>query len=545
MMSSVINALAANPILTLFVVVGLGYLLGEIEVFGFRFGIVGVLFVGLAIGSLSPNISAQLPEVVPTLGLIIFIYTIGIQSGAGFFDSFRKRGSRDNLFALGVVVFGAMLTVALSYPIHLPRSRTAGLFTGAMTNTPALAAARESINDRSRASGLLPEQIRSLMDEPVVSYSIAYPIGVIGVLISFAVMRRFWKVKITPPDDGPEISVRNFSVMNPAVIGRRLGDVLRPHHDPGFVVSRIQHEGNSDIACSDSELKRGDIVVAVGEDEGLERAEQIFGEPIDSHIERDRTRLDFRRVFVSRHSIAGKRIADLNLEDQLGATITRVRRGDVDFVPMRDTRLEIGDRVRVLTRRENFPAVSQFFGDSIRGTAETDFGSVAIGMVLGVLVGMLPIPIPGSHVLRLGLAGGPLLVALILGKLEHTGRITWIIPLSSNLTLRQIGLLFFLSGVGIRAGYSFLTTLRANGWQMLIAGAVVTLAVSFGALIVGYKFLKIPFDSLMGVISGIQTQPACLAYATREANSDVPNIAYAGVYPVAMIAKIILAQLLT
>ncbi|MFI5110230.1 MAG: TrkA C-terminal domain-containing protein [Terriglobales bacterium] len=228
----------------------------------------------------------------------------------------------------------------------------------------------------------------------------------------------------------------------------------------------------------------------------------------------------------------------------MGATVTRLRRGDVDFIPTRDTRLELGDRVRVLTHRENFPAISEFFGDSIRGTAETDFGSVALGMVLGVLVGLVPIPLPGENI-RLGFAGGPLLVALILGKLERTGRITWIMPLHSNLTLRQIGLLFFLAGVGIRAGYAFAQTLRQNGLQMLLAGAAITLAVTVVSLVVGYKLLKIPFASLMGLVAGIQTQPACLAYATREANSDAPNLAYAAVYPVAMIAKIILAQLLT
>ncbi|HXP45970.1 MAG TPA: TrkA C-terminal domain-containing protein, partial [Terriglobales bacterium] len=386
--------------------------------------------------------------------------------------------------------------------------------------------------------------LRTASDEPVVAYSIAYPMGVIGVLVSFAVLRRRWKPAMEPPAEAAEIRVRDFAVMNPAVIGRTMEEVLRLHHDPGFVVSRIQHGGASEIVRGDTRLERRDIVVAVGDDDGLVRAEQIFGQPVEAHIELDRSQLDFRRVFVSRQEIVGKRIRELDLENSMGATVTRLRRGDVDFIPTRDTRLELGDRVRVLTHRENFPAISEFFGDSIRGTAETDFGSVALGMVLGVLVGLVPIPLPGENI-RLGFAGGPLLVALILGKLERTGRITWIMPLHSNLTLRQIGLLFFLAGVGIRAGYSFAQTLRQNGLQMLLAGAAITLAVTVVSLVVGYKLLKIPFASLMGLVAGIQTQPACLAYATREANSDAPNLTYAAVYPVAMIAKIILAQLLT
>jgi putative transport protein len=537
----IVTTLTENPILTLFIVIGLGYLLGETSFFGFRFGIAGVLFVGLAVGSLGPSISV--PEVIPTLGLIIFIYTIGLQSGPAFFKSLREQGYRTTVFAVIIVVLGAGVTVLVSRPAHLTRPRIAGLYTGAMTNTPALAAARELLRERGRAAGLSPEQLRAVSDEPVVAYSIAYPVGVIGVLVSFALWRRLWKPDMEPIAEGSEIRVRDFEVINPAVINRTVEEVLQSHRDPGFVISRIQHGESSDIARADTRLQLGDIVVAVGDDEALERAEQIFGHPLDAHIEQDRSKLDFRRVFVSRQEIVGKRIRELNLENTIGATVTRLRRGDVDFVPTRDTRLELGDRVRVLTRSENFSAISRFFGDSIRGTAETDFGSVALGMVLGVLVGLLPIPLPGGT-LRLGLAGGPLVVALILGKLERTGRISWIMPLHSNLTLRQIGLVFFLAGVGIRAGYSFAQILRQNGLAMLLAGAAVTLVVTQVSLIVGYKLLKIPFASLMGLVSGIQTQPACLAYATREANSDTPDLAYAAVFPVALIAKIIVAQLL-
>ena len=542
MLGSIVSALVNNPILTLFVVIGLGYVLGEISIAGFRFGVAAVLFVGLAVGALHPAIS--IPEVVPSLGLIIFVYTIGIQSAAGFFESFRVTGYRDILLTLAAVGLGAVLTVGLSHALRLGSSQAAGLYTGAMTNTPALAAVRELLHERAQAAGMSTEQVRILSDEPVVAYSLAYPIGVIGVLAGFAVARRLWKIKITPPPPGSDIQVRDYAVMNPAVIGRTVQEVLRPHHDPGFVVSRIQHQGASDIVRGNTRLERGDIVAIVGDDEGLLRAEQIFGVPVAAHIEQDRSQLDYRRVFVSRPEVVGKRLGELDLQNQLGGTVTRVLRGELDFIPTRDTRLELGDRVRVLTHRENFDAVSRFFGDSLRRSAETDFGSVGIGMVLGVLAGMIPFPLPGGHSIRLGLAGGPLVVALILGKLERTGRITWTIPLGANLTLRQIGLLCFLAGVGIRAGYTFAQTIRTSGLAVLLAGAVVTFAITLFALVVGYRYLKIPFESLMGLISGIQTQPACLAYATREANSEVPNIAYAAVYPVALIAKVILAQLI-
>jgi putative transport protein len=542
MLESLTRTLAEYPILTLFVVIGLGYLLGEIEIFGFRLGVAGVLFVGLAIGSLSPELA--LPEIVPTLGLIIFVYAVGIHSGPAFFNSFRKQGYRDSLLTVGVLIFGAGMALALSYAMPLSGARAAGLYCGALTNTPALAATREVLRERAKGQGLSPERIRSLSDQPVVAYSIAYPIGVIGVLLSFQLARRFWRFEIPEVAEAPEIRVRDFVVRNPGVTGRTLADVLRLHKEVGFVISRVQHAGRTDIAKSDTYLHTGDIVAVVGEEEALERAQQIFGELSDVHIEMDRSELDYRRVFVSSKGVVGKRIRQLDLPNKLSATITRLRRSDVDVVPAPDTRLELGDRVRVLTHRENFAAVSKFFGDSIRGTAETDFGSVAIGMVLGVMVGMMPIPLPGATTVRLGLAGGPLIVALVLGKLEHTGRITWIIPTSANLTLRRIGLVLFLAGVGIKAGYSFVGTLRTSGAQLLIAGAVITFAVTLLTMFIGHKLLKIPFDALMGIISGVQTQPACLAYATDQTRSDSPNVAYASVYPAATIAKIVLAQIL-
>ena len=541
-MQGVVNALVQYPVLTLFVVIGLGYLLGEINFFGFRFGVAGVLFMGLAVGALHPKVA--LPEIVSTLGLIIFVYAIGIHSGPAFFASFRKQGYRDTVFALVIVVFGALLTLAISGPLHLGGARAAGLFTGAMTNTPALAAARERARDQARASGASPAEVELLGDEPVVAYSISYPLGVILVLIGFNLGRRLWRVQFGPAEEAPEIRVRDFVVCNPGVIGQKVEEVLRVHGELGFVLSRIRHDGATGLVTSATVLAEKDIVAVVGDEQALQRARHIFGEPTNTHIEADRSELDFRRVFVSSAAVVGKRIRDLDLPNLLHATITRLRRGDADVVASPDTRLWFGDRVRVLTRRENFGAVSKFFGDSIRGTAETDFGSVAIGMVIGALVGMLPIPVPGGAKVSLGFAGGPLLVALVLGHVERTGRISWNIPLSANLTLRQIGLLLFLGGVGTKAGYAFVQTMRTNGLQMLVAGAGVTLFVTLASLVVGHKVLKIRFDTLMGMVAGIQTQPACLAFATTTANNEAPNIGYASAYPVAMIAKIILAQLL-
>jgi len=542
MKEALVSVLTEYPILTLFIVIGLGYLVGELSLFGFRFGVAGVLFVGLAVGSLSPGIA--LPEIVSTLGLIIFVYTIGIQSGPAFFDSFRKKGYRDSLLAVGVLSFGAALTMALALLIPIAGPRAAGLYCGALTNTPALAAARESVLQKAKNSGATEEQARRMADEPTVAYSIAYPFGVIGVLLCFELMRRVWRIRMEPTDEAGDIAVRDFVVKNPGVTGRTVGEVLRLHKEPGFVISRIRQDGKTGLVGSGTRLNLGDVVAVVGDEEALERARQIFGEPSATQIELDRTELDYRRVFVSSKEVVGKRIRELDLQNKFQATITRLRRGDVDVVPNPDTRLELGDRVRVLTHRSNFHIITRLFGDSIRGTAETDFGSVSLGLVLGVMVGMFPIPLPGGTIVRLGLAGGPLLTALVLGKLERTGRVTWAIPISANLTLRQIGLLLFLGGVGTKAGYSFATTIQDRGLILLGAGATITFGVTMATMIFGYKVLKIPFGTLMGIMSGVQTQPAALAYAVNAAKSDAPNIGYASVYPAAMIAKIMLAQFL-
>lgn len=537
-----VSTLTTLPTLTLFVVIGLGYVLGHINFFGFRLGVAGVLFTGLAVGALSPTIT--LPEVVSSLGLIIFVYTVGIHSGPAFFASFRKQGSRDSLLAAGVLLFGAGLTLGLATLLRLPGPRAAGLFTGALTNTPALAAVREQVRERGRQQGLPAEQVQALADQPVVAYSLAYPLGVIAVLFCFELTRRLWRPPMRGVEEAREILTRDFVVKNPGVVGSAIGEILHLHKEAGFVISRIHHQGRTEIPKSETRLAKGDILVVVGDEEALGRAQIIFGAPSKAHLEADRAELDYRRVFVSSEEVVGRRIAELDLPNRLAATITRLRRGDVDVVPTDHTRLEYGDRVRVLTQRENFPAIAHFFGDSIRGTAETDFGSVAIGMVLGALLGMMDLPLPGGGTFRLGLAGGPLLVALLLGKLERTGRICWVMPISSNLTLRQIGLLLFLAGVGTNAGYAFSRTLRASGLALLLGGAAITFAVTLATLLVGYKLLKIPFDTLSGLVSGVQTQPACLAFAAHMARNDAPNLAYAGVYPVATIGKIILAQLL-
>jgi putative transport protein len=532
------------PVVTLFAVIGIGYLLGQLRIFGFRLGVAGVLFAGLAAGALGPDIA--LPSIVSTVGLILFIYSIGIQFGPTFANPFRREGLRDNLFCIAMLLAGAAIAVGVAHWQSLSGPTLAGLFSGALTNAPALAAAQEIIRDNHRS--LAAVALQQLTDGPVIAFGIAYPFGVLGVMLSFQFYRSAFRIKPARAEPGEPIEVRDFVVQNPGVTGQDLADVLRLHKDLGFVISRIQTRSNTadqtTLATAESRLSLGDIVAVVGNRAALERARHIFGEPSEIHIERDRSVLDYRRVFVSSKAIVGKRIGDLDMQNHLSATITRLRRGDVDIVPDSDTRLEFGDRVRVLTAPANFDAVARFFGDSIRGTAETDFASVGLGMMMGVILGLIPLPLPGGGLLRLGLAGGPLIAGLFLGRKQRTGPITWSIPMSANLTLRQIGLVLFQAGVGTRAGYGFLQTVRASGIQMIVAGAVITAGVAILSLVIGHRILRQPFEAVMGLTCAIHTEPASLAFASLISNSDAPHASYARVFPVCTVAKIVLAQLL-
>ena len=285
------------------------------------------------------------------------------------------------------------------------------------------------------------------------------------------------------------------------------------------------------------------MVAVVGDSEAHAEAADIFGEPSTMRIEGDNSRIVYRRMMVSSEDVVGRTIAELRLE-RFPASVSRIRRGDYETVATPDTRLESGDMLRVLTDRSKTGDVRRFFGDSVRGAAEAHFGAVALGMVLGVLLGMIPVPLPNGATLKLGYAGGPLIIGLILGKLGRTGRVNWVVPASAMLSLRQLGLLLFLSGIGTRAGWEFVRTLQSNGMPMLAAGAGITLAVTIATLFFGHKVLGMPFDYVTGIMSGIQTQSACLAFASAQAKNEKPDVAYAAVYPAAIISKIILAQLL-
>lgn len=540
-----IALLRAHPLLLLFAVASIGYPLGRLRIGQSRLGIAAVLFAGLAFGALDPAL--QLPELVYQLGLVLFVYTVGLSSGPAFFDTFRRKGLRDSAFVVAVLAAAALLTAALQWALGLGAGQAAGLFTGALTNTPALAGVLEFLaHNATDGAG------RTALDAPIVGYSIAYPGGVIGVILAIGIAQRLWRVDYQQE----ALALRDLGATQAPLVNRSIR-VVRPGggtesvaalaRHPGWQVRfiRLQRGATLGLTAEDTQLRDGDIVSAIGEADDIEQLTAHLGVVADEPLELDRSTLDFRRIFVSAPRVLARRLGDLELRRRFGAVVTRVRRGDVDLLATDDTVLEPGDRVRVVAPRERMGALNDFFGDSYRHLSEIDVLTFSLGLVAGLLIGLVPIPLPGGGLFRLGIAGGPLLVALALSKADRTGPLVWSLPYGANLTLRQFGLVLFLAGIGTRAGDAFLTTLLSRGGvALLAAGLAITALTTVLTLWIGYRLLKVPMSLLIGMLAGVQTNPAVLSYAAEQTRNEVPNVGYATVYPVAMIAKIVLAQLL-
>lgn len=530
----------SEPLL-LFAVIGLGYLFGQLKIKGFKLGISGVLFVGLLFGGWKPegtepfHIAPQIREV----GLILFVYIVGLTSGPGFFASFRKRGVKFNLIVFSALVVGAALTLIIGRGFKLPIGQIAGVYCGGLTNTPALAAVTELTKTFN------PNKVT----DPAIGYSLAYPYGVIGGLLAFHLFFKIFskafrnETALLTGDKGKTaLIVQNFVIKNPALFGKVIGE-LRVRDKTGVIISRHKRDNKIIIPTKYTTLNEGDIIVTVGKSEDIEKAKDYFGDISTESFEMSEN-IDMRRILVSRRELVGKKIEELGIDTKFNAQITRLRRADIEIIPSPETVLELGDRLRVVMPTEKIEEVSKFFGDSVRGISELDYTAITLGISLGVLIGMIPIPIPGGTSVKLGFAGGPLIVGLILGRLSRTGPVVWSIPLESSQALSHIGLLIFLAGVGITSGDNFFASLTNSGWQLLVLGFFTTSITTFLTLFL-LRFLgKASVVDSLGATSGMQTQPATLACAYQLTQSNDTYVAYATTYPVSMIGKILLAQLI-
>lgn len=544
MFHALIELLVQQPLILFFLVVAIGYPLGHLKLGGGSLGVAAVLFVGLAFGALDERL--KLPEILYQLGLVLFVYCIGLNNGQGFFRALRSGGLRSNLLVVAALLLATAGAALIHTLIGLNSAQTAGLYAGSLTNTPALAAVIESIKLTTPAN--LQEQ---LLNDPVVGYSIAYPMGVLGMILALSLAQRWWK-----PDYAKEaqdlqhlgavsedLVSETIRVTNNEACQATVSELLQtfPRH---VIFARRRHGQEVSLVTGSTQLTVDDQVSVIGPPDEVKTMVAQLGEVENEQLADDRSLFDFRRVFVSSPQVIGHTIGELQLPDRFGALVTRLRRGDMELLATANMVLEPGDRIRVVALRSRMREVTDFFGDSYKALSEIDFLTFALGLVIGLLVGQIPIPIPGGE-FRLGIAGGPLIVALVLSTIERTGPLVWVVPYSANLTLRQFGVVLFLAGIGTRAGYAFVSTLLSSGGLLLfLSGAVLTWATALITLWVGYKLLKIPLSLLSGVLSGLQTNPAILSYATKQTDNDIPNIGYATVYPAAMIIKIVLAQLL-
>ncbi len=525
-----VNRLAENPTLLLFVVAACGFLLARIRIAGFSLGIAAVLFAGIAIGAAEPSLKIATP--VWTLGLSILVYTIGLASGPSFVAAMRRRGLALNIMVVAAVALAATVAAACVWVVGLSAPTAAGIFAGGLTNTPALAAVLDSLKNLVPAS-----RFDVVAAQPVIGYALAYPLGVLLPLLGCHLILRDRRVA------SPRLVARTAEVERGGLPA--LAELAHAHRKP-VTFGRLVRDGHPVPATPNLHPRRGDLLTVVGEYAAVQEVISEVGFESDEQAELDRRDVDFRRITVSKESIAGRRLGELGLDERFGATATRVRRGDVDLVADPSMTLELGDQIRIVSSRPRMKEIAAFFGDSLRALGEVDALTFSLGMALGLLLGSITIAVPGGNHFALGVAGGPLVAGLVLGAVRRTGPLVWQMPYTANLTLRQLGTVLFLAGIGTVAGSTVSTTIaQPSSLKIIAAGAFVTLTPLLVVVLVGRKLLRLSPTLLAGVVAGTHTQPAVLAHAS-EATDDDPDVSigYATVYPLAMFSKIIIAQVL-
>jgi putative transport protein len=514
--------LETSPLTALFIVIAVGYLVGDVNLGGFALGSGAVLFVGLACGAFAP--AAAPPGMVGTLGLLLFLYCVGIQYGHEWYRGVRSRaGIKANVAGFcGLAAAGiATLAIYRSGIANLPESL--GMFAGSGTNTPTLQAILDALGDQDAAVG----------------YSVTYPFGVAGPILCMYGYLLLFKPSMAEARDR-RIQPTEVRVNNASLAGRSLAELQQRLPD-GIKVVAVRSGDENRVPDHATTLALGDVLLIVGTDRAkVDAARTLIGEAAAGAISTDRSALDYLRVYASKAGVVGMPLGSLKIPGGFDYSYIQVRRGDTDLLPDKDLVLEFGDRVGVLSNRANFAAVRRFFGDSIKGTADFSYITLGVGAALGLIVGMIPIPVPGVGRITLGLAG-VLLIGLALGCIRRTGRMVWTLPLSANLVLRNFGLTVFLAQVGIASGPKFAATVAESGLTLLFVGAVILIALVAITMIAG-RLMGIPTDDLFGVVSGVTGNPAILSYANRAAPTERPDIGYAMVFPSMTVAKILFVQ---
>jgi putative transport protein len=517
------NLLNAQPFLALFVAIGLGFAVGNIRIAGFSLGIGAVLFVGLLIGVIAPK-SAP-PGIVGILGLVLFLYGIGIQYGVEFFRGLASpTGIKANILALVAVIAGGAAAILCARYMGFGLDFALGIFAGSLTSTAALQAASAAVGNQN----------------PAIGYACAYPFGVFGPILCFYLFNMLLRPKVEVPEP-KRLAVAEMPAAVHKLAGQSIASII-PKIPDGLELIGVRRQGTNVLPRPEYTFADGDVLMVAGYPEAIAKLKGISS---GREAIADRQHLDYVMVYVSKPSMVGMRLADVPHPPGCSLEIVQLRRGDADILPRPDLTLEYGDRLGLLIDPASRKAVIKHFGDSVLAEANFSFVALGIGIALGALVGLIPIPIPGVGTVSLGLAGGPLVVALVLGWLGRTGPVIWHMPASANLVLRNFGLALFLARVGIDSGSPFLVQVSHSGFAFVFAGIIVLLAVVLIVLLVGYFLLKMNFDDLLGIASGATGNPAILAYGNSLAPTGKPDINYAMVFPgVGTIVKIIAVQVL-
>ncbi|EPP4621123.1 putative transporter [Escherichia albertii] len=536
-------------ILALVAVVGL--FIGNVKFRGVGLGIGGVLFGGIIVGHFvsqaGMTLSSDMLHVIQEFGLILFVYTIGIQVGPGFFASLRVSGLRLNLFAILIVVIGGLVTALLHKLFNIPLPVVLGIFSGAVTNTPALGAGQQILRDLGT-----PMEMVDLMG---MSYAMAYPFGICGILFTMWLLRVMFRVNVeteaqqhesTRTNGGALIKTINIRVDNPNLHDLAIKDVPILNGDK-IICSRLKREETLKVPSPETLIQLGDLLHLVGQPADLHNAQLVIGQEVDTSLSTKGTDLRVERVVVTNENVLGKRIRDLHFKERYDVVISRLNRAGVELVASSDISLQFGDILNLVGRPSAIDAVANVLGNAQQKLQQVQMLPVFIGIGLGVLLGSIPVFVPGfPAALKLGLAGGPLIMALILGRIGSIGKLYWFMPPSANLALRELGIVLFLSVVGLKSGGDFVNTLvNGEGLSWIGYGALITAVPLMTVGILARMLAKMNYLTMCGMLAGSMTDPPALAFANNlHATSGAAALSYATVYPLVMFLRIITPQLL-
>ena len=545
----------AHTILLLAFVIGIGLYLGRFKVKGISLGSTWILFMGILMGHLGFGADLTVLHFVKEFGLILFVFSIGLQVGPGFFQSFRSGGVKLNLLAVMNILLAVVVTYAISLVTGEKLTTMVGVMSGAVTNTPGLGAAQQTFTDIANATGESVLAAGQASESLASAYAVAYPIGVLGVIAVIIIFRAIFRIdhkkELEELDNagrsGEHARRMHVAVENPALFGRKLFDVL---HEFGgdFVVSRVMQEDEIRFPSEDTVLHEGDKLLLVTSQHEVERLRILFGEEVPLHVsdwqEKDH-KLVTRRIMMTNGKLTGTTLKDLRLRSAYGVSVTRVIRAGVELVANPTLYLQVGDGLMCVGTEENIKQVAARVGNSSDALNKPNLVPIFLGIVVGVIFGSIPFHFPHiPQAIKLGLAGGPLIVAILLGHWGPKYKITTYTTTSANLMIREIGISLFLASVGIGAGGNFWSSIVGGGYWWILYGALITIVPLCITFIVARAVCHLNFYQICGLISGSCTNPPVLAFSQGMYGSDYASVNYATVYPLSMFLRVLAAQLL-